>query len=133
MIIVMEPHAPEEAIESVVGHLIGAGFSVHRSSGTTRTILGAVGEPHEAGIAVLRELPFVAEVVRVSEPYPDVAREPGQPTMVVEGPWGRIGGGAPWIAIEPVPSASGAPAARPAEKLAFDAVVVRGADAPPTM
>ena len=44
MIVVMEPDAPEAAIEAVISQLVAAGFDVHRSSGQERTILGVVGD-----------------------------------------------------------------------------------------
>ncbi len=69
MIVVMEPDATDSAIEAVICHLINSGFSVHRSSGQDRTILGVVGAVTSEDLAVTRELPGVAEVVRVSEPF----------------------------------------------------------------
>lgn len=102
MVVVMEPDAPEAAIEAVIGYLVEAGFDVHRSSGQTRTILGVVGDVTQDDVAVMRELDGVAEVVRVSEPFTLASRRFRQESTVVEGPWGRIGAGRPWVAIEPV-------------------------------
>jgi 3-deoxy-7-phosphoheptulonate synthase len=102
MIVVMDPAAPESAIEAVIGYLVGAGFDVHRSSGETRTILGVVGDVTEDDVWVVRELEAVAEVVRVSEPYRLASRRFRQAATVVEGPWGIIGGDKPWIAVEPL-------------------------------
>ena len=73
MIVVMEPEAPESAVESVISFLVGAGFDVHRSSGQTRTILGVVGDVTGNDVSVVREFAGVAEVVRVSEPYRSTA------------------------------------------------------------
>ncbi len=102
MIVVMEPEAPEAAVESVMSYLVGAGFDVHRSSGQSRTILGVVGDVTQDDMAVVRELDFVAEVVRVSEPFQLASRRFRQRSTVVEGSWGIIGGERPWIAIEPI-------------------------------
>ncbi len=102
MIVVMEPEAPELAIEAVISHLIGAGFDVHRSSGRDRVILGVVGEVSENDVAVSRELPAVAEVVRVSEPFRLASRRFRQHPTVVEGTFGTIGDQRPWLAVEPV-------------------------------
>ncbi len=66
MIIVMQPGAPEQAVEQAAGQLTAAGFAVHRSSGATQTVLGAVGRVREGDVERLRELAFVADVVRVS-------------------------------------------------------------------
>jgi 3-deoxy-7-phosphoheptulonate synthase len=102
MIVVMEPEATDSAIEAVIRHLVSLGFNVHRSSGHDRTILGVVGAVSADDVAVAREFPGVAEVVRVSEPYRLASRRFRQNPSVVEGTWGSIGGERPWIAIEPV-------------------------------
>ncbi len=102
MIVVMEPDAPEGAIEAVIAYLVGSGFDVHRSSGQTRTILGVVGDVTDDDLWVVRELEAVAEVVRVSEPFRLASRRFRQRPSVVEGAWGIIGGERPWIAVEPV-------------------------------
>jgi 3-deoxy-7-phosphoheptulonate synthase len=102
MVVVMEPNAPDAAVEAVVQYLVGSGFDVHRSSGQTRTILGVVGDVSERDVAVVRDLAGVAEVVRVSEPYRLASRRFREASTIVEGPWGSIGGERPWIAIEPV-------------------------------
>lgn len=102
MIVVMEPDASENTIESVISFLIGAGFDVHRSSGQTRTILGVVGDVTSNDVTVVSELEGVAQVVQVSEPYRLASRRFRQRSTVIEGPWGSIGGDRPWIALEPI-------------------------------
>jgi 3-deoxy-7-phosphoheptulonate synthase len=125
MIVVMEAGATDPAIESVIAFLVSAGFDVHRSSGTTRTTLGVVGDVTENDTAVVRELDGVAQVVRVTEPFRLASRRFRQRGTVVEGPWGTIGGERPWIAIEPVGPGTRRPeASRPAEDDEHD-------DAPP--
>ena len=146
MIVVMEPEAPESAVESVISFLVGAGFDVHRSSGQTRTILGVVGDVTGNDVSVVREFAGVAEVVRVSEPYRLASRRFRQHSSLVEGPWGTIGAKRPWIAIEPVgisvPSErngngdfdAGPPSAELPYEIAagrpFDAAVARASRAP---
>ncbi len=102
MIVVMEPDAPETAIEKVISYLVSVGFDVHRSSGQSRIILGVVGDVTESDVSVVSEFERVAQVVRVSEPYRLASRRFRQRSTVVEGAWGTIGGDRPWIAIEPV-------------------------------
>lgn len=102
MIVVMEPQAAADAIESVIAFLVAAGFDVHRSSGHERTILGVVGDVTGNDISVVSELDGVAQVVRVSEPFRLASRRFRQRPTVIEGPWGSIGGEKPWIAIEPI-------------------------------
>src|SRR5450432_1101271 len=102
MIVVMEPHASDAAIEGVISFLVAAGFDVHRSSGQFRSILGVVGEVTGNDVSVVSEFEGVAQVTRVSEPFRLASRRFRQRSTVVDGPWGRIGGERPWIAIEPV-------------------------------
>jgi 3-deoxy-7-phosphoheptulonate synthase len=64
----MEERASEAQIEHVVARLVEMGMDVHRSTGVTRTVLGAVGQGHpDAGLIEMLE--GVHEVVRISEPY----------------------------------------------------------------
>src|SRR2546426_12265212 len=70
MVIVMNEHAPEDQIEKVIAALTQKGYDAHRSTGTTRTVIGVVGasrtplDPREFEI-----MPGVHEVVRITEPY----------------------------------------------------------------
>lgn len=137
MIVVMEADSAEEAIEAVVSYLVAAGADVHRSSGQSRTILGVVGDLAATDAAVVAEMPSVAKVVRVTEPYKLASRRFRREPSIVEGSWGAIGADRPWIAVEAVgyadtesdderPSlpyavASGGP---------FDAAVTRAAQGP---
>ena len=145
MIVVMEPSAPESAVESAVAFLVQSGFDVHRSSGQNRTILGVVGDVTRENMAVVRELEGVAEVVRITEPYRLASRRFRKEPTVVEGPWGRIGGAEPWIALEPVGAqsvaakpndddANGPPSVDTPYRLAagrpYDAAIWRGRIAP---
>jgi len=102
MIVVMEPDASEQAVESVIAFLVSAGFDVHRSSGASTTILGVVGDLRSTDFTVVSEFPGVSQVVRVSEQFRLASRRFRQQSTVVEGPWGSIGGDKPWIAIEAV-------------------------------
>ena len=68
MVVVMEERATEAQIEQVVKRLVEMGMDVHRSTGVTRTVLGAVGRgtPDKA---LLELLDGVHEVLRITEPY----------------------------------------------------------------
>lgn len=131
MIIVMEPDAPPEAIETVIRHLEGAGQVVQRLQGSTRTVLAILGDPSEAGYDLWKDLPWVADVVRVEEPFRLASRRFRAASTIVSGAWGNIGGDKPWLAVEPVglERVSDIPheiaAGRP-----FDAAVMRGALVP---
>ena len=68
MVVVMKERATEAEIQSVIAHLIEMGFDVHRSTGSSRTVLGAVGNGN--GDPQLLELQEgVHEVLRITEPY----------------------------------------------------------------
>src|SRR5258705_7868653 len=67
-VVVMEERATDEQIEKVVSRLVEMGMDVHRSTGVTRTVLGAVGRGHpDKGLIEMLE--GVHEGVRISEPY----------------------------------------------------------------
>jgi 3-deoxy-7-phosphoheptulonate synthase len=69
MVVVMQERASEEQIEKVVAHLVGLGMDVHRSTGVSRTVLGAVGDDRQLDPRLLEMLEGVSEVLRVTEPY----------------------------------------------------------------
>jgi 3-deoxy-7-phosphoheptulonate synthase len=75
MVIVMEPSATEEQIQKVIESLVEVGYDVHRSTGVTHTVLGAVGVPHRpVDPQAIELIPGVREVVKISEPYKLVGR-----------------------------------------------------------
>ncbi|HEY6079283.1 MAG TPA: hypothetical protein VIW29_10795 [Polyangiaceae bacterium] len=139
MIVVMEPDATDQAVESVISFLVNAGFDVHRSSGASTTILGVVGDLTGNDVTVVSEFPGVSQVVRVSERFRLASRRFRQQSTVVEGPWGTIGGDKPWIAIETVGPAAAATGATsfggasdpppPSKELAYEVRAGRPFDA----
>jgi len=70
MVIVMNEQATEDQVEKVIAALTQKGYDAHRSTGSTRTVIGVVGasraplDPREFEI-----MPGVHEVVKISEPY----------------------------------------------------------------
>jgi 3-deoxy-7-phosphoheptulonate synthase len=91
MVVVMEERATEAQIEQVVARLIEMGMDVHRSTGVTRTVLGAVGQGHPDH-ALVGLLDGVHEVLRITEPYKLASKTFKQePTIVTIGDV-RIGG-----------------------------------------
>jgi 3-deoxy-7-phosphoheptulonate synthase len=69
MVVVMEKRATEKQIEHVIKALNSFGFDVHRSTGESQTVLGAIGVKAEFDIRQVRVLPGVAEVYRITEPF----------------------------------------------------------------
>jgi 3-deoxy-7-phosphoheptulonate synthase len=84
MVIVMEGTATEEQLQKVIETLVGVGYDVHRSTGVSHTVLGAVGVPRtQVDPNALALLPGVAQVVKISEPYKLVGRTfKAAPTVV---------------------------------------------------
>jgi len=74
MIVAMQESATEEQIQQVIERLINMGFEVHRSTGASQTVLGAVGARREFDVRDIEVLPGVGEVHRISSPYKLVAR-----------------------------------------------------------
>src|SRR6186713_1961429 len=91
MVVVMEERATEAQIEQVVARLVEMGMDVHRSTGVSRTVLGAVGQGHpDKGLIEMLE--GVHEVVRISEPYKLASRTFKQENTIVTVGDIRIGG-----------------------------------------
>src|SRR5437763_14926530 len=91
MVVVMEERASETQIEHVVARLVEMGMDVHRSTGVTRTVLGAVGRGHpDKGL--IEMLDGVHEVLRISEPYKLASRTFRPDNTVVTVGDVRIGG-----------------------------------------
>jgi 3-deoxy-7-phosphoheptulonate synthase len=68
MVVVMQERATEVQIQAIIAKLTEMGFDVHRSSGVSHTVLGAVGNG-QADPQLLEVQDGVKEVVRISEPY----------------------------------------------------------------
>ena len=87
MVVVMAPGAVEEEIRAVVDRVEQSGGEAFVSRGTSRTIIGLVGDVEAFADMNLAAMPKVAEVVRVSTPYKLVSREhhPAQTTVLVGG------------------------------------------------
>ena len=93
MIVIMQAGASEEQIQHVTDRLIALGFDVHRSTGATHTVLGAVGERDEFDPRDVELLDGVREVVRISQPYKLASRAfRPEGTIVDVGKGARFGG-----------------------------------------
>ncbi len=75
MIVAMQPGAREEQIQHVIEHLVRMGFEVHRSTGETQTVLGAVGARVDFDLRDIEVLDGVQQVHRISSPYKLVGRQ----------------------------------------------------------
>ncbi|BCS33605.1 3-deoxy-7-phosphoheptulonate synthase [Luteitalea sp. TBR-22] len=92
MVVVMEERASEDQIQRVVAQLVQMGFDVHRSTGSLRTVIGAVGGQGKHDPRLLEVLDGVQEVMRITEPYKLASRTfKNEDTVVTVGDL-RIGG-----------------------------------------
>jgi 3-deoxy-7-phosphoheptulonate synthase len=93
MVIVMEQSATEEQIQKIIETLVEVGYDVHRSTGVSHTVLGAVGSPRQVvDPTALELLPGVREVVKISEPYKLVGRTFKSADTVVDVGGVKVGG-----------------------------------------
>jgi 3-deoxy-7-phosphoheptulonate synthase len=93
MVVVMQAEANEEQVQNVINRLVALGFDIHRSTGVSQTVLGAVGVRPDFDPRDIEILPGVREVVRITQPYKLASRVFRPEGTVVELPRGvRIGG-----------------------------------------
>src|SRR5271154_2407606 len=102
MVVVMHSGASDEQIQHVIDRLVSTGFDVHRSTGETNTVLGAVGVHPDFDARDIELLPGVREVIRITQPYKLASRAFRPEGTIVELPGGvRIGGSEVVIAAGP--------------------------------
>jgi 3-deoxy-7-phosphoheptulonate synthase len=69
MVVVMQEGATEDEIQNVINRLMNMGFDIHRSTGATHTVLGAVGAKVDFDTRDIELLDGVEEVLRITAPY----------------------------------------------------------------
>ena len=69
MLVVMQEGAPESQVQQVIDRLVIMGFTVHRSTGVTHTVLGGVGPIDTFDPAAFEVLDGVQECHRIVSPY----------------------------------------------------------------
>jgi 3-deoxy-7-phosphoheptulonate synthase len=69
MVVVMQEGATEEQIQRAINKLMEMGFDIHRSTGASHTVLGAVGVQRDFDTRDIELLDGVEEVLRISAPY----------------------------------------------------------------
>lgn len=92
MIIVMRRGATEDEIHRVIEMLDRSGLDAHRSTGATRTIIGAVGAHGTADPRAFQVLPGVQQVIPVAEPYKLAGRSFRPEGTVVDAAGVLVGG-----------------------------------------
>jgi len=93
MVIVMQEGASEAQIQNVIDKLIAHGFDVHRSTGASHTVLGAVGVHRDFDHRDFELLEGVREVMRITQPFKLASRQfRPEGTIVDLGRGVKIGG-----------------------------------------
>ncbi|MGB0034584.1 MAG: 3-deoxy-7-phosphoheptulonate synthase [Candidatus Acidiferrales bacterium] len=93
MVVVMQGGVSEAQIQRVIDRLVSKGFDVHRSTGESHTVLGAVGVHPDYDPRDIELLDGVREVVRITQPYKLASRAfRPEGTIIDLGKGVRIGG-----------------------------------------
>ncbi len=93
MVIIMHEGATDEQIQHVIDRVIASGFDVHRSTGASHTVLGAVGVHRDFDHRDFELLEGVREVVRITQPFKLASRQfKPQGTIIDLGRGVKIGG-----------------------------------------
>ncbi len=83
MVIVMQEGATDAQIQHVIDRLLANGFNVHRSTGESHTVLGAVGVHRDFDHRDFELLDGVREVMRITQPYKLASRQFRQEGTIV--------------------------------------------------
>ncbi|GBD88168.1 phospho-2-dehydro-3-deoxyheptonate aldolase [bacterium BMS3Abin03] len=75
MIIVLEKRISDDKLEEVIKRLEDYGFTIHRSTGEERIVLGAIGIQPNFDIRKIRILDGVSAVYRITEPFRLASRD----------------------------------------------------------
>ena len=102
MVIVMHEGATDEQIQHVIDRIVASGFDVHRSTGASHTVLGAVGVHRDFDHRDFEVLEGVREVIRITQPFKLASRHfKPQGTIVDLGRGVTIGGDEVAVAAGP--------------------------------
>jgi len=102
MVIVMQEGASDAEIQHVIDRLVASGFNVHRSTGESHTVLGAVGVHRDFDHRDFELLGGVREVMRITQPFKLASREfKPEGTIVDLGRGVKLGGNEVVVAAGP--------------------------------
>ena len=102
MLVVMKQHATPAEVERVCQWIRDKGYTPQPMPGAQRTAVGLVGNDGRVDGSALEDLPGVAEVIHVSNPYKQVSREwRPENTIVTIAPGVSFGGNAVPIVAGP--------------------------------
>lgn len=92
MVVILQKNATEAQVENVVKHLEDYGFQIHKSTGTERTIIGAIGVKPNFDTRNISILDGVDEVYRVTTPFKLAGRSFQESNTVIKIKDVEIGG-----------------------------------------
>ena len=128
MVVVMQEGASEDKIQHVIDRLVSFGFDVHRSTGASHTVIGAIGVHPEFDTRDIELLEGVREVLRITQPYKLASRAFRPEGSVIDvGRGVKFGGTEVIVAAGPCAVESADQIARVAEGVArMGARILRG-------
>lgn len=101
MIIVMGPASTEEDLQNVIAKIESEGLGVHLSKGTSRTIVGVIGDKRAISNLEMQHLKGVEKTVRITEKYKLVSREFKKENTVINVGGVEVGGKEPVVMAGP--------------------------------
>ena len=93
MVVVIKPNTNEEKIRALTEQLCSFGVEVQRCSGDTETALCLTGDTSAIDLDMIRSVPVVENVIRISEPFKNASRRYHPDDTVIDICGNRIGGG----------------------------------------
>ena len=93
MVIILKKDSDKAQLDSLVNWLSGKGVEVHKTVGTTQTILGLVGDTSRLDIDLISAMEIVEAVRRVQEPYKSAGRKFHPEDTVIKVGDTQVGGG----------------------------------------
>ena len=94
MIVILKDNPDQTQLDNLISWLKSMNLDIHRSEGSSTTILGLIGDTASVDIDLIKALDIVETVKRVQEPYKNANRKFHPEDTVVEiTPDVKIGGG----------------------------------------
>ncbi|MDD6191309.1 MAG: 3-deoxy-7-phosphoheptulonate synthase [Firmicutes bacterium] len=94
MIVILKSNPEKKQLDNLISWLKGMNIDIHFTEGSTKTIMGLVGDTASVDIDLINALDIVEDVKRVQEPYKSASRKFHPDDTVIEiAPGIKIGGG----------------------------------------
>ncbi|MGI6578272.1 MAG: 3-deoxy-7-phosphoheptulonate synthase [Eubacteriales bacterium] len=93
MIIILKKDPDKNQLDNLIQWLKSMNLEIHVSVGTTRTVLGLIGDTTVIDIDLLLALDIVDDVKRIQEPYKNANRKFHPDDLIIDINGSKIGGG----------------------------------------